>query len=189
MVAAEETTVALDYIGMHRILDEAADAGLIPGDAVTGAHVVWAAMHGLLTLHLAGQLTIGRTLDELIRSLPAGSSTLPLALGRLISSKPLSTKRLRAFAVPAAWAISTRPSLRMRASSPICKWLSTITLSGWRGVTTSRTFNCGLSSSTVPMPPGWAPSSLLSTLLSVVAVMEALALVASPPGEDLKSQI
>jgi len=46
---------------------EAADAGLIPGNAVTGAHVVWAAMHGLLSLHLAGQLTIGRTLEELVQ--------------------------------------------------------------------------------------------------------------------------
>ena len=46
---------------------QAVDDGLIPGDAVTGAHVVWAAMHGLLTLHLAGQLTIGRTLEELVQ--------------------------------------------------------------------------------------------------------------------------
>ena len=46
---------------------EAADAGLIPGDAVTGAHVVWAAMHGLLTLHLAGQLSMGRTLEDLVQ--------------------------------------------------------------------------------------------------------------------------
>lgn len=46
---------------------DAADAGLIPGDAATGAHVVWAAMHGLLTLHLAGQLTIGRTLEDLVQ--------------------------------------------------------------------------------------------------------------------------
>ncbi|MBA4284728.1 MAG: hypothetical protein C0434_04275 [Xanthomonadaceae bacterium] len=46
---------------------QAVDDGLIPGDAVTGAHVVWAAMHGLLTLHLAGQLTIGRTLVDLVQ--------------------------------------------------------------------------------------------------------------------------
>lgn len=45
---------------------EAIEAGLIDGDADTGAHVVWAAMHGLLTLHLAGQLTLGRSLDELV---------------------------------------------------------------------------------------------------------------------------
>lgn len=45
---------------------QAIDAGLISGDADTGAHVVWAAMHGLLTLHLAGQLTLGRTLEELV---------------------------------------------------------------------------------------------------------------------------
>ncbi len=45
---------------------QAVDQGLISGDALTGSHVVWAAMHGLLTLHLAGQLTIGRRLDELV---------------------------------------------------------------------------------------------------------------------------
>ena len=46
---------------------DAVSAGLIPGDAATGAHVTWAAVHGLLSLHLAGQLTIGRTLDELVQ--------------------------------------------------------------------------------------------------------------------------
>ena len=52
---------------LQSVYQEAADAGLIPGDAVTGAHVVWAAMHGLLTLHLAGQLTMGRTLEDLVQ--------------------------------------------------------------------------------------------------------------------------
>jgi AcrR family transcriptional regulator len=46
---------------------EAVTAGLVPGDAATGAHVTWASVHGLLSLHLAGQLTIGRTLEELIQ--------------------------------------------------------------------------------------------------------------------------
>lgn len=46
---------------------QAIDAGLIGGNADTGAHVVWAAMHGLLTLHLAGQLTLGRSLEELVQ--------------------------------------------------------------------------------------------------------------------------
>ncbi|WP_293389101.1 TetR/AcrR family transcriptional regulator [Nevskia sp.] len=46
---------------------EAVDARLIPGDGATGAHVTWASLHGLLSLHLAGQLTIGRSLEELIQ--------------------------------------------------------------------------------------------------------------------------
>lgn len=46
---------------------EAVDDGFIPGDAATGAHVTWAALHGLLSLHLAGQLTVGRSLEELIQ--------------------------------------------------------------------------------------------------------------------------
>jgi AcrR family transcriptional regulator len=49
------------------VYQSAIDDGLINGNAETGAHVVWAAMHGLLTLHLAGQLTLGRSLDELVQ--------------------------------------------------------------------------------------------------------------------------
>lgn len=49
------------------VYQSAIDEGLIGGNAETGAHVVWAAMHGLLTLHLAGQLTLGRSLDELVQ--------------------------------------------------------------------------------------------------------------------------
>lgn len=43
----------------------ATDAGMLEGDPVTLAHLLWANVHGLVTLHLAGKLTMGRTLDEL----------------------------------------------------------------------------------------------------------------------------
>ena len=46
-------------------------AGLIPADsdAETVAHVFWSGVHGLLSLHLADQLVMTRTLDDLIEPL------------------------------------------------------------------------------------------------------------------------
>ena len=43
------------------------DEGVLAGDAREITHVVWAALHGLLTLHVANQLVHGRTLDQLLR--------------------------------------------------------------------------------------------------------------------------
>ena len=51
-----------------------------------------------------------------------------------------------------AAATSTLPLASSFADSGSCSRLSTTTLSGWRVVSTSRTFNCGSSSLTVPMP-------------------------------------
>jgi AcrR family transcriptional regulator len=44
-------------------------AGLIAGDADDVAHLYWAQVHGLVALHLAGKLTLGRTLEELLQAL------------------------------------------------------------------------------------------------------------------------
>lgn len=41
------------------------DAGRIQGDARHVAHALWSALHGLMTLHVAGQLVHGCDLDEL----------------------------------------------------------------------------------------------------------------------------
>jgi len=43
------------------------DDRILAGDAREITHAVWAALHGLLTLHVANQLVHGRTLDQLIR--------------------------------------------------------------------------------------------------------------------------
>ena len=43
------------------------DAKILAGNAREITHAVWAALHGLLTLHVANQLVHGRTLDQLIR--------------------------------------------------------------------------------------------------------------------------
>jgi AcrR family transcriptional regulator len=44
---------------------EAVAAGLLEGDPLTRAHLLWATTHGLVTLHLAGKLAQGRDLEEL----------------------------------------------------------------------------------------------------------------------------
>ena len=46
----------------------AVEAGLLHGDPLPRAHVAWAQVHGLVSLHLAGKLLMGCTLDELISS-------------------------------------------------------------------------------------------------------------------------
>ncbi len=44
---------------------QAIDAGVMQGDPVTTAHLMWAQVHGLVSLHLAGKLSMGRSLNEL----------------------------------------------------------------------------------------------------------------------------
>jgi len=43
----------------------ALEAGVLAGDADTIAHVYWGGLHGLVSLHLAGKLQLGRSLEEL----------------------------------------------------------------------------------------------------------------------------
>jgi AcrR family transcriptional regulator len=50
---------------LHRTVKEAVDAGAMHGDALTLAHLLWANTHGLVSLHLAGRLNQGRTLEKL----------------------------------------------------------------------------------------------------------------------------
>ena len=40
-------------------------AGVLEGDPLTIAHLLWAGAHGLASLHLAGRLNLGRSLDRL----------------------------------------------------------------------------------------------------------------------------
>jgi AcrR family transcriptional regulator len=49
---------------------EAIEAGVLEGEPLTVAHLLWASVHGLVTLHLAGKLTTGRTIDELLAAPP-----------------------------------------------------------------------------------------------------------------------
>jgi AcrR family transcriptional regulator len=48
-----------------RSVAEAVAEGLLAGDPLTIAHLLWADTHGLVSLHLAGKLTAGRNLVRL----------------------------------------------------------------------------------------------------------------------------
>ncbi|MDD9935009.1 MAG: TetR/AcrR family transcriptional regulator [Myxococcales bacterium] len=48
-----------------RAVEAAMDARLMHGDPLTTAHLLWAQVHGIVTLHLAGKLHLGRTLEDL----------------------------------------------------------------------------------------------------------------------------
>lgn len=50
---------------LRKAVEAAARANIIPGDALSNAHLAWAAMHGIVSLHLAGKLTMGRDLLSL----------------------------------------------------------------------------------------------------------------------------
>ncbi len=49
-----------------RLATEAQESGLLEGDPRTLAHLFWAAIHGLISLHLAGKLRLGRSLEQLV---------------------------------------------------------------------------------------------------------------------------
>jgi len=59
-----EQARAFSYL--HAAVNAAVDAGLIEGEALTRAHYLWAQVHGLVSLHLAGKLVMGRSFDELV---------------------------------------------------------------------------------------------------------------------------
>lgn len=51
------------------VIQDAIDRGHLQGDARVLAHLFWASLHGLITLHVGGQLVHGRSLDQLVRPL------------------------------------------------------------------------------------------------------------------------
>jgi AcrR family transcriptional regulator len=51
---------------------DAVEAGVLTGDPLTVAHLMWAGVHGLVTLHLAHKLVIGRTIEDLLEPLLEG---------------------------------------------------------------------------------------------------------------------
>lgn len=71
---------AFDYL--VAIVQQGVDAGVIEGEARTVMHMAWAAAHGLMTLHAAGQLVHGHTIDELIEPM------LQAIIGPLFGSVP-----------------------------------------------------------------------------------------------------
>lgn len=69
--APEQDTPALDaeqkraYSFLLAGVQEAIDAGRLDGDPDTVAHLLWAQVHGMVSLHLAGTLIMGRNLEQL----------------------------------------------------------------------------------------------------------------------------
>ncbi len=51
---------------MRAAVGDAVAGGALDGDPDLLAHLCWAQVHGLVTLHLAGKLVLGQTLDDLI---------------------------------------------------------------------------------------------------------------------------
>ena len=51
---------------LHDTVAACCEAGDLDGDPLTLAHLLWADTHGLVSLHLAGQLRMGRTLEQLL---------------------------------------------------------------------------------------------------------------------------
>jgi AcrR family transcriptional regulator len=48
----------------------AVEAGIMRGDPSVVAHQAWATLHGMISLHLAGKLTMGCSLEELLAAPP-----------------------------------------------------------------------------------------------------------------------
>jgi AcrR family transcriptional regulator len=63
-----ESEQARAFSYLHAAVTAAVDAELIQGEPLKCAHMLWAQVHGLVSLHLAGKLVMGCTLDELISS-------------------------------------------------------------------------------------------------------------------------
>jgi AcrR family transcriptional regulator len=53
---------------MRGAVGDAVDSGFLSGDADVLAHLFWSSVHGLVALHLAGKLVLGRGLEELLEA-------------------------------------------------------------------------------------------------------------------------
>ncbi len=61
-----ESEQARAFSYLQAAVAAAVDAGLMQGEPLQRAHMLWAQVHGLVSLHLAGKLVMGCSLDELI---------------------------------------------------------------------------------------------------------------------------
>ncbi len=72
----EQSKRGFDYL--RRTVEQAVADGTLSGDPLTVAHLLWANTHGLVSLHLAGKLGMGRSLE----TLAAVTLELPTTPGR-----------------------------------------------------------------------------------------------------------
>ena len=81
---------------MMDTVHEAAAKGSVAGDPVNIMHVLWAGLHGLISLHLSDKLHLGRDIGEL-------SEVMIRSLGRAVATKPSSqaaARRLQEALIP-----------------------------------------------------------------------------------------
>jgi AcrR family transcriptional regulator len=60
---------ARSFSYLHAAVKAGVDAGILEGDSLRRAHYLWAQVHGLVSLHLAGKLVMGCSLEELVSTL------------------------------------------------------------------------------------------------------------------------
>jgi AcrR family transcriptional regulator len=65
---AEESHRA--FLALEKAVTLAIGARVLAGEPRTVAHLLWASIHGMVSLHLAGKLTLGATLDDLLAAPP-----------------------------------------------------------------------------------------------------------------------
>ncbi len=66
---------------MLQAVHDAIEADVIAGDAINIAHILWAGLHGIVSLHLSDKLHAGRNIQEL-------GEVMIRALGRAIAVSP-----------------------------------------------------------------------------------------------------
>jgi len=66
---------------MVATVSEAVAAGAIDGDPVNIVTMLWAGLHGLISLHLSNKLTMGRDIEEL-------AEVMTRSLGRAVATEP-----------------------------------------------------------------------------------------------------
>ena len=61
-----EAEQARAFSFLHDAARKGGEAGLSEGESLRRAHYLWAQIHGLVSLHLAGKLVMGCSLDDLV---------------------------------------------------------------------------------------------------------------------------
>jgi AcrR family transcriptional regulator len=75
---------------MMTAVSDALESGFIKGDPTNIMHVLWAGLHGIISLHLADKLHMGRDIDEL-------AEVMIRSLSRAVASKPSAQPAARRF--------------------------------------------------------------------------------------------
>jgi AcrR family transcriptional regulator len=62
----QEEELRRGWLVLRGAMEDGVRAGLLRGDPGELAHLSWIPVHGLATLHLAGRLRLGRTIEDLV---------------------------------------------------------------------------------------------------------------------------